>query len=523
MGNIEIVRIPRKDISNDMPFCFEDCIATIANYCGSNYELMLTIYWTIDYIENENLCGITANQNDLFIRYREELIKHHGLQITLLAEKKENRIKRIIEQLDKEKAVLIGFDTYFIPWDNLYQKEHKLHFFLIAGYSKEKEIFQCVDPYFEKKDQYISFDTLYNNDCYVYIYDKISKNISNERVSANIRTQILKTLHDEDKLKRQYHLGELFVEKPDQFQTENLDFFMVPTFNVINSYITRKYLFLFGLQYAKEQCHLNITNELFKQGYDVIARWNRIRGMFIKAFFMGGKNQTYVKMIGEEIISSTKVEEVLLKRIVEGESESAQVEVEIVDEEKMEDKYNLVSEEKTISLEHLFNNKAFDQFPSKHPNANFTQGGLYFASNESSFIGGGFYPNCDAEVDNISCMGQSIEVHMENCIGLLIYATAEYGNYSVTFEVWNDNTLEYTVSGIVYDWSSQNAKDEKCWSSLIAQKAEQKQTLIQKEHNIYVKTFWFDKSYSMDTIVLPKCPNVHLFGMKVLTSFSEEG
>ena len=154
------IKIPKRIFHN----CFEAVLGTIAFWKGRNYELIYLNVW--DFKFNLPKAG-TANRlgNSLmnFIDVNAIMCKDLNLYYGIKYRSyKGGNFKDLINILSKQflnSPVVVGFDTFYCPWDKSYQQNHNFtHVFLINGLDTEKKVLYCTDPFYKTIDYELSFE-----------------------------------------------------------------------------------------------------------------------------------------------------------------------------------------------------------------------------------------------------------------------------------------------------------------------------------------------------------------------------
>jgi hypothetical protein len=178
-----------------------------------------------------------------------------------------------------------------------------------------------------------------------------------------------------------------------------------------------------------------------------------------------------------------------------------------------------------IIIDKHFNNIAFGKSISCDCGANFTGSGYYFLSDNAPAAGDMKLENMKfkfplvgaGSVDNISCDDQEIEVAPGFYNSIQLLGTAEYGDFTDHLTVEYENGDRKNV-GIAFSewWRSDPVYNEKiAWKGKIVEKREEKASVIDRDHHIYAIERPIGNNGRITKIILPFCPNIHIFSISL--------
>ncbi|MDN9012748.1 hypothetical protein [Brevibacillus laterosporus] len=145
--NIESI----KHIENN---CIEDVIASLVRWLNRNHECML---------HKHGICLLnlirkqTKRIGDQLIipanNFLGLLEQYHGIRGTVSHKQIEDEVYELIQtELTSGFPVVATMNSFWVPWDKNYQKEHTVLSFMIVGINSETRDLYCTDPYFMKKE-----------------------------------------------------------------------------------------------------------------------------------------------------------------------------------------------------------------------------------------------------------------------------------------------------------------------------------------------------------------------------------
>ncbi len=95
---------------------------------------------------------------------------------------------------------------------------------------------------------------------------------------------------------------------------------------------------------------------------------------------------------------------------------------------------------------------------------------------------------------------------------MTLLTCSEYGNYIIELKFCQGEEEAYSMNQMIFNWSEEN-ECEKLWYGEIAVRKRDNVVRRTDMHGIYVETCVLDEEKMIDKIVLPICPNVHIFGI----------
>lgn len=523
--NIEAKKMPRPFINNNLPFCFEDCIATLANYLGLEYEFMFMESWNCNYRYNGESCEIETDRvlETQVAMYSKLLSIWHGI---CLEKVKDDYISLEIIQgyLSQGNPIILLIDTYWCPWDPIYQKEHLFHTVLIIGFDKEEDSFICLDPYYDMETYFFPFADLKQSPMMLFTYHVVNVNYSMDMLKESLLKCPQSLLEKKDDVNAFHNLrqiGMLFEQdKIDIYKYAGDLFWKSPIFYLLNELTCSRHKYMLALKLYALQNGKMLNGRVLEQEKEALEKWTILRGMVIKAICLKKRNTEIIKKIKQLLDEIAGMEEEIALIICTDkflEEKSNGFEIENIVTQKVTSRQDMYY----VDIEKDFNNRAFDLYPAKCNLTDFTSNGHYFildGEEQKTFwnVGDAKYKvniGSEESYDNISCMGQIIEIQRGRYCKMQIMAAAEYGSYNGLF-VFNDAGEEKLKKSImVQDWSDKDSKSTVMWEGVIAEKRGEDTILHKRIHRIYSTVIVFPEELELDQIVLPTCPNIHIFGI----------
>lgn len=133
--------------------CFEDTLITVANWWEKEYLLGFLESWRFEYRRRDDEADERLGDR---IRYSTSYEVNNfrefvGIEVKAIrCVHYEDAVTKAKEELANQKPVAIYIDSYWAPWDDLYQKEHFLyHACIVIGIDEDMDMLICLDPFHE--------------------------------------------------------------------------------------------------------------------------------------------------------------------------------------------------------------------------------------------------------------------------------------------------------------------------------------------------------------------------------------
>jgi hypothetical protein len=158
-----------KPLHDDTRNCLEDIYVTVATWWNREYAFLFLHSWSFGFMPSslvkKEFIGdrITLNRSRESRCDKQELLleKYHGIRVEWKRFGTMQEIISVIEnEIMKYNPVCLYIDSFWCPWNPAYKKFNINHFFLATGIDKEKRIIYCIDPFYSKKVELLSFENL---------------------------------------------------------------------------------------------------------------------------------------------------------------------------------------------------------------------------------------------------------------------------------------------------------------------------------------------------------------------------
>lgn len=148
--------------------CFHSNIYTCANYLGRELEMLFSTTLNFIYHPDAKTCGSSILQHyskpsGEFPDCTNELMyKYNGIRITLMQDLSWDEFISLAKNEElNQRPVVLHFDTYFAPWNKLYNREHSSEFIIVIHIGEDA--ITLFDPYHKKDEIILSENELKNS------------------------------------------------------------------------------------------------------------------------------------------------------------------------------------------------------------------------------------------------------------------------------------------------------------------------------------------------------------------------
>lgn len=495
------------------PFCFDDCVSTYANYCGTDSRPA--------YIQSMRLpfgkAGMKYGEDIGDIR--NTLEKYCGIRIEDIAESND-WLATALECIEEEYVCSIAIKGYCCPWDWRFSEPdlEGEHSFFILGRDMSQKVFNCVDPYYNQGVALLPFD-LFSEGCTrisVYKYNNTEWNSDSLVCALKDEKEYLinnqPTLESVEKMLSGYFeqrdLGSCESQRRRTYADVNSDYL----------YIMLEFLALERVKFAW------YTESLYEKGIlhcdtfaedfaDISKLWNSIKKNYAKNL-LRGKVDAF--RISEKICETVSLEFGLLDRLLENIDNGDRLPI----EQKSSIEMNSNSELINVDIRTAFNNSGVWW---KNKEADFNGFGDYFIEESIMFetkidfgdVSFVLHKNEDNN-DNIICKKQSINCDQGKCSSV----------YLLTCSDWEDSKiiigLKYVDGSVdrkmleVEEWVPPQNKELKN-ACIKAAKSVRKSAERTEPCYVYAYAIECDCNKELSAIELPDCDSIHVFAVTVRT------
>lgn len=520
---LDIKRIERNEKEITPAFCFDDCVATLANKYGVDFRLLYINRLRVGF-------DLTNSEESLGKRIRfgynlkDELKSFLGIEFEIT-----NREKIALSELKKvlsnSEAVLISMDGYYCPWDWRYQTiSGGTHMLFLVGIDENTGEYICVDPYYQKNNEKLSEELLEDGILSVWL----TKHQETDEIKdvELFLSQYINSPYDEsfapltelsnacrnefeiDKEIEGYQQNEKlsFEHDQDRFTLNRIIKELVHDlvrFSVFLKYLASK---------TNKQEYISIADDFVV----LSEKWSLVRFQILKRVFSGnvtGINEYIADRLDYAINEECKVIN-KLKNILNGLSDYNACEI------------SNDGADNPIGISSYFNNFGVG---SDNSSADFNGSGEYFLIDgfpfgknvNSKFAYFKLIKNGIDSTDNISCSGQSIEIN-KKCKELHFLGCSDYDYCVDTLKiVYEDSSIEKKTLSFA-DWIPDYSKAPPAETVLTATKVTcypDGSRDTDESGSLYYCIVHVDDGLITKRLVLPDNNNMHIFALTVKETF----
>ena len=167
-----------------------------------------------------------------------------------------------------------------------------------------------------------------------------------------------------------------------------------------------------------------------------------------------------------------------------------------------------------ISIEKLCNNKGLSRrADDRAADCTGLEEFIYVGNTEREIMRHGYRLCVDREHDNITCEGQFFEVPEGEWEQIAFLISAEWGSFPVTFRLKYKDGSEQTASAYIQDWTTEGEGRIPLGRSYVRENGEiriNNEMVYADEVVVPIEPLKY-----LDSLLLPDCPNVHIFAAKL--------
>lgn len=531
---------------NDSDYtCLEKIVATIANAYQRNYEMVFMNYWNFRFKSRESADNQKIGERIVVRRDRitEQLLQYHGIRA--IPESRCNAAKLlecITTELAAGRLVSLKFDQYYLPWATEKNRTvlRSRGSLIVTGIDQRGV--HCIDVHGSKRQEVLPLDC-FELGCvttdgglvrFLPVHDEVIE-ISWDEVVESLVRQITETnMYDQIR-----SFAEAIGQDVDFFKESDqaVDIENITLIKRFKDVCRSRMLFSKTLHYlALLPINQEIATEILhyeEKFLQISSMWRLIYSTIVKAF--------YLQRLGSELSAATE------QRVREAAAAEAAVGIAIQQRkpktkpaERLITEFNPIHEVVSLDLQKYYNNKGFAMDSHNSNQADFNGiGGFYLSESypaNQTFIVNGIdlrFPklSCNGNGDNIACQEQFVTVEAGGEYRLIgVIAAAEGGSFVrelvVKFSCGDSETIMLTVTswadlkskyGETLVWEGQ-AIDKPTLSELskhLPDDQDQREGFIRipVKRNLFAKTYPIKTALPITGIVLPDCPNMHIFGI----------
>ena len=252
--------------------CLQICFEEILKYWNLNSDFLIFQIFGIDYCNR-------LNSDAIYKKFRPGQIGHftdfcsniYGLEFYRYYNALEF-VKNIKRGIRCNYKIMAGFDNFYLPWGNTFQKVHLIHFFNILDIDEKGNIL-CYDGYNEKYSEKLDVDNFikgYKSGYYITKTKKSTENIDKlfEFISKKIK-------NDENVKAYEMLINELSNIKSYEELFESSDTNSCEVIIVTKMIINYEKMKLKILQ--ENMCN----REIYECVYQIAQRWDNILNLLL--------------------------------------------------------------------------------------------------------------------------------------------------------------------------------------------------------------------------------------------------
>lgn len=436
----------------------EDLFATIINYYGYDYQLMMLTSWGFrlyDDDSNKKLSQLVNLEKDYLDI---GVAKHFGLKFDKKFPKSEQEIIECVKRnIDNEKPLILHISTYILPYHRTFNDENNSHSHevLIIGYDETSVYY--IDVSWGTDIKKISLNLMKDHIQYL-------EQIASEKFNISFRIIDMLSLVIE-KVTRIDKYGDMFsaIIRFADLVENKFDIYVENNQQTFNAESLRFNPFIFNIdnigrlrlgmsdacQYIYDKYHWPDFLDISREFSLVAQEWIRLRYILIKGCCLGGKklNEAKRNAANRMKMVSSHEKNILMQLIkIRNNLEEDNINKQIIVDSSNDE----ISEVYFLDLSNKFNICTFHNSKNRL-NANFKISEIeYYLSDhleKRKYINVGnmkfMMPNVYDELeDAIYCQGQIIDVHPEMYRYIQIMGFSVYKGYAGEIEIVHEDGIE---------------------------------------------------------------------------------
>jgi amino acid adenylation domain-containing protein len=529
--------------------CGEECVISYASSIGRDYQLMFNHSGWFDYDPFKGPFGsylgklserVRVGLGQGLLDYSRPLADGHGIILTTKFHTSAKALQVIKNQLRNQKPVIVILDSYWIPWDPKFKREHsKGHNLLIVGMDTELNHFIGVDPYFMLKNCILPFKYFLKGYKRILLMDVTPE--KEPDYLQILKDAALNMLHD-PKGKNHFNSMREFskdlerlldIKKEIRGCQEFSDSLLYATFASIAA---RRNLFPVSLSYIASKLGYaeNAIMKIAARVGSAAEKWSIIKGLIGKLFVLD-QPESIIRIIANKIKQVADEEEGIAKDLLSIAEGNTDIQAMVIIPSSMPDIRPAEAENQEIiylDLTKFLNNKAFGRVISNSYVADFSGTGHYLLAQglpendiwqfRDHGDNGQFqfkFPMIDGSFDNVYCLGQNLLIPEGNYSSILILGCSEYGSFREYLTVHCVSGKSYQVPVAFTDYWNEAPQfgETVAWTGKnVYKKKVGEPYLNPRPHYLYAKKIYLNHQEPISKISLPELPNIHIFAISLV-------
>lgn len=508
--------------------CFDDILETAGRWFGCDHMLVYAFSLKMSFNAENTLNTVGQRLVVDFMDYFHLLDKYHGFLLQIHNQlTAQEAMALIYEQWKKGNPVGVYFNSYYAPWDPFYLTTHSLiHIFLVVGINDQTGDLYCVDPFYEKKNLILPFDHFQQGfrSCLTFELAPTKVTLDKVQLFQDLRQQLSEYAESKHTLNHMLALANALSTFDISAESQgNNSFGETSIFLRLGILISRRINFARMLTYLDSRYNAPALIPIADKINELAASWTLVRGLITKMNMMhkiNASTQDILSKIIDKIKANAYAEDQLLKPLIEALDNKTTFEQDKSSAiTQLDEDHAVIGSIVHVDLESLFTNRAFDN--ASHT-ANFDSEGHYFTRDclpvngrldieDMSFsFPAGQIESCD----NLSCVGQFVEVVPDSYKGFMVLGCSEMGSYldRMTIE-YVDGTTEQTALGFA-DWWSRTPINQEILAAKFNLLHHQRGKMPNEVY-LHAKKTALSGGKPIKRFILPFMPNIHLFALSM--------
>lgn len=510
--------------------CIDVLIVAVSNFYQCNYQLMFRDTWDFQFdpskkTDDNNLAEcIGENFSDWSL-----LEKYHGLKLhwqdCLTPEENLGLVER---KLKLGNPMIIEIDAFYCDWiKQNYKKIHEIHF-VLAIRIDGKGIY-CIDGYAPGEQVFrISYEDFLSGVSCCLLIDKINNESLDSIDMKELLISRLKHQLDGRNKNMFYNIKEFSMQlnnlfdAKDEFRGYEKGPSSSPIVKQILSIGNGRKKFAKMLEFISANNKISIREEIINKLINASNIWNMISGILIKSYYIK-EPERYIKKAADKLSKLAEYEEQISLELLNN--------LENYEEEKLilsletEEKRKSFCEVSYINIIDYFNNKGFGYEKKNARIPDFTGDGRFLIVND---IVKDSEWNIDElkfkiakinnyDYDNVVCLGQVISIDNEDGNELMILGCSESGNHTddIVIEYCDEKQEKITFGFTSWVEEVSRFNENIAWQGNCGVIIENEFNINSYDVRLYCDSFSLSRDKKIKNIILPFCPNIHIFALSL--------